>query len=412
MADDDDDDVVVRGRRLAIGLEHQRFKHLSWMGFGIVAGIILIWKLGTVAQWVGVGLILAGGVAGYAFVRTLLFPAGTIVVDDAGVELPRGLCRGEPAKFALADVAHAYLLRRAVPWTRAAPVLVIEAGGTAYTYPRDWFLTEADQRRVVRELHTRGSGRGCATPVEAAYAGPKWWAVDPVDLYRGDGLGPVLSGKAGKLQLHQGGVSDDGREVRFADADLLGSAYTEYQADRHTRLKVLAFEYAWQRQGDGKVEQMVMRDQVPKSATHNGGKVEALRLRHGDTEIRNIPDALHQRVKVGVFVHRFPAIEAAYRRGETVTFGPVACSKERLTAEDVALEWKSIRTIRLTGGIVHAVGTGKPAKLGHWGDIPNVAMLMTLLNVVVGLEVESDTGVVAEPERLGSPSAVDAQAPA
>lgn len=160
--DDDEDDAALVGRRLAIGLEHQRFRHLSWMGFGIVAGIVLIAKLGTVAQWVGVGLIGFGLVAGYLFVRTVLYPAGTLVVDDSGVELPRGLCKGAPAKFPLADVAHVYLLRRAVPWTRAAPVLVVEAGGQAFTYPRDWFLTEADQRRVVRELHARGSGRSAA----------------------------------------------------------------------------------------------------------------------------------------------------------------------------------------------------------------------------------------------------------
>jgi len=74
------------------------------------------------------------------------------------VELPRGLCKGEPAAFPLDKVQHAYLLRRAVPWTRAAPVLVIEADGRAFSYPRDWFLTEADQRRIVRELHARGAG--------------------------------------------------------------------------------------------------------------------------------------------------------------------------------------------------------------------------------------------------------------
>lgn len=136
-----------------------RYRHLSWLGFGVVTGALLIWKLGTVGQWLGVGLIAIGLVAGYAFVRTLLFEAGTIRVSGGGVELPRGLCKGEPATFPLDQVRHAYMLRRAVPWTRAAPVLVIEAGGKAFTYPRDWFATEADQRRIVRELHQRGVGR-------------------------------------------------------------------------------------------------------------------------------------------------------------------------------------------------------------------------------------------------------------
>lgn len=150
------------GSDLHVGLEHMRYRHLSWMGFGVVLGSLLIWKLGTVGQWVGVVLILVGAFATYSFVRTLIYPPGTISITGAGVELPRGLCRGEPAKFAIGDIEHAYLLRRSVPWTRAAPVLVIEAKGRAFTYPRDWFLTEADQRRIVRELHARGAGRASA----------------------------------------------------------------------------------------------------------------------------------------------------------------------------------------------------------------------------------------------------------
>jgi len=136
-----------------------RIRHLGWMAGGLVIGVLLLWKLGAVGQGLGVALIALGGLAGYSFVRTLVFPAGTIKVGDEQVELPRGLCKGEPSRFAVGDVKHAYLLRRAVPWTRAAPVLVVEAGGHAYSYPRDWFLTEADQRRIVRELHARGVGQ-------------------------------------------------------------------------------------------------------------------------------------------------------------------------------------------------------------------------------------------------------------
>jgi hypothetical protein len=144
---------------LRIGLEHMRYRHLSWMAFGVITGSLLLWKLGSVGQWLGIVLLAIGVFATYSFVRTLVFPAGTISVGDDGVELPRGLCRGEPVRFELAQIEHAYLLRRAVPWTRAAPVLVIEAGGRPFSYPRDWFVTEADQRRVVRELHARGAGR-------------------------------------------------------------------------------------------------------------------------------------------------------------------------------------------------------------------------------------------------------------
>jgi hypothetical protein len=147
-----------------------RYRHLAWMGFGVITGALLIWKLGSVGQWVGVVLLGVGAIATYSFARTLFFPAGTISVGDDGVELPRGLCRGAPAKFGLGDIRHAYLLRRAVPWTRAAPVLVVEAGDRSFSYPRDWFVTEADQRRVVRELNARGAGRRSLHGVEAAPA--------------------------------------------------------------------------------------------------------------------------------------------------------------------------------------------------------------------------------------------------
>jgi hypothetical protein len=143
---------VAPGERLEIELEHTRWRHFSWAIFGALGGALLIWKMGTVAQYVGVGLIGLGLWATYQFVRTLLFPAGTIVVDGKRVVLPRGVCRGTPIEVERAKVAHAYLLRRAVPWTRAAPVLVIEAGEQAYAFPRDWFATEADQRRVIHAL--------------------------------------------------------------------------------------------------------------------------------------------------------------------------------------------------------------------------------------------------------------------
>jgi hypothetical protein len=154
----ENDDTVLATDRLAVGLEHMRYRHAAWMAFGIVLGALMVWKLGDVGKAIGVVLIGVGGFAAYSFVRTLLFPAGTIVISDSGAELPRGLCKGEPEKMAIEDVKHVYLLRRSVPWTRAAPVLVIEAKGKAFTYPRDWFITEADQRRVVRELQSRGVG--------------------------------------------------------------------------------------------------------------------------------------------------------------------------------------------------------------------------------------------------------------
>ena len=45
-----------------------------------------------------------------------------------------------------------YFLRRSVPWNRSAPVLVVELGPKAMAFPRDWFASEADQRRIVHAL--------------------------------------------------------------------------------------------------------------------------------------------------------------------------------------------------------------------------------------------------------------------
>ncbi len=172
--DEGGDDEVARpvgpGGVLSIDLEHMRLRHAAWMVLCVLLGALFVWKLGTVGKGVGVVLMVIGAVAGYAFARTLLFPAGTIVVADDRVELPRGLCRGAPERFTLAQVEHAYLLRRSVPWTRAAPVLVVEASGRAFSYPRDWFITEADQRKIVRDLDARGAARASLPAAEREQA--------------------------------------------------------------------------------------------------------------------------------------------------------------------------------------------------------------------------------------------------
>jgi hypothetical protein len=163
-----------------VQLESGRWRHFGWGAFCIVAGALLVWKLGTVGKWVGVVLILISGFSVKNFVTTLLRPAGRIEVDAEQVVLPRGLCRGEDT-VPIADVKHAFFLRRAIPWTRAGPVLVIEVIRSRFTeekrgnpyrhpaeteddqriyaYPRDWFATgprgDADQKRVAAVLNRR-----------------------------------------------------------------------------------------------------------------------------------------------------------------------------------------------------------------------------------------------------------------
>lgn len=156
--DDDDevagDDAVEPGGRVTVELAHARGAHLRWTFIGGGLGAACIVMLGTLGQGLGVILLVLAAWATLKLALTYRHPPGTIIVDGDDVTLPRGLCQGAPSKVSRGDVTAAYFLRRSVPWTRAAPVLVVEAGGKAYAYPRDWFAGEADQRRVLDALAT------------------------------------------------------------------------------------------------------------------------------------------------------------------------------------------------------------------------------------------------------------------
>jgi hypothetical protein len=165
------------GGRLSVGFEILRGRSAGWAVFGICAGTLLIVLMGTVAQWVGAVLLVVGGLAAWSLTRTFIFPPGAIVVDDDGVSLPRGQCTRSIDRHTLSKVTAAYFLRRSVPWTRAAPVLVIEASGKAYTYPRDWFVNEAEQRQIIHAILGRIRPEAVsgvsATPAERKPDDPK-----------------------------------------------------------------------------------------------------------------------------------------------------------------------------------------------------------------------------------------------
>jgi hypothetical protein len=155
--------------RLAIELEVSRQRYAGWTVFGLVFGALLIWKLGTVGQWVGIVLMVLGALRAWQLLQTFLHPPGTLVVSEEEVVLPRGLCMPRPVKVPAKDVTAVYFLRRSVPWNRSAPVLVIELGPRAMAFPRDWFASEADQRHIVHALlRTRESASGAAKATPAA----------------------------------------------------------------------------------------------------------------------------------------------------------------------------------------------------------------------------------------------------
>ncbi|MEJ7603456.1 MAG: hypothetical protein WKG01_36555 [Kofleriaceae bacterium] len=156
--DDDDAEADKPAKRrkgnnvVEIELEISRQRAAGWVVFGVVLGSLMIWKLGTVGVWAGVVLVLVGLYRGWQLIQTFINPPGTIRVTEREVSLPRGLCLPRPITVEPAAVTAVYFLRKSVPWSRAAPVLVVELGKKAMLFPRDWFASEADQRHVVHAL--------------------------------------------------------------------------------------------------------------------------------------------------------------------------------------------------------------------------------------------------------------------
>ena len=152
--------------RTEIDLEVSRGRSISWTILGLTFGALLIWKLGTVGVWGGIVLVVMGVYHAWNLAQTFLHPPGTVIVSDREVSLPRGLCMPRPVVAKPSDVTAVYFLRRSVPWNHAAPVLVIELGPKAMTFPRDWFASEADQRHILhallRDKMTVGAGAATA----------------------------------------------------------------------------------------------------------------------------------------------------------------------------------------------------------------------------------------------------------
>jgi hypothetical protein len=138
-----------------IALENGRWRHLGWVVFGAAAGCLLLWKLGAVGKGLGALLLALSALSAHRFIRTLLYPAGRIEVRDDAILLPDGLCQKEAHTVPIGQVRHAFFLRRAVPWSRTGPILVVETNDQVFIYPRDWFSSDSDQRRVALALNRR-----------------------------------------------------------------------------------------------------------------------------------------------------------------------------------------------------------------------------------------------------------------
>lgn len=137
---------------VAVDFEVYRGSWIGWLVIGAVLGVLLLLNLGTIGRWMGVLLLLYAVWNGVKLAQSLLHKPGTIEVSADRIVVPRGLCRGNPLVLKPADVSAAYFLRNSVPWNRSAPLLIIEAQQEAHSFPRDWFSSEADQRRIISAI--------------------------------------------------------------------------------------------------------------------------------------------------------------------------------------------------------------------------------------------------------------------
>lgn len=145
----------VANVRVVVDFEVYRGAWIGWLVIGAVLGGLMVAKLGTLGQYLGGILVVLAVWNGFKLTMSLLHKPGTIEVNAERVVLPRGLCRGNPLVLAPQDVTAAYFLRNSVPWNRSAPLLIIEANQVAHAYPRDWFASEADQRRIISAVVAR-----------------------------------------------------------------------------------------------------------------------------------------------------------------------------------------------------------------------------------------------------------------
>lgn len=155
-AREDDDGTAGEGEgTLEVELAHARWRHFAWAMLGCALGMFFLTGFGPAGAFIGVLLLVGGLMAARSFIRTLVYPAGTISLRDQDIVLPPAICAAMRVTVPLGEVRHAYFLRRALPWTTSGPVLILETQRGVFHYPRDWFAADSDQRRLASTLNRR-----------------------------------------------------------------------------------------------------------------------------------------------------------------------------------------------------------------------------------------------------------------
>ena len=147
------DDAILA--TFEVELAHGRWRNGFWALVSLLAAGFFVLRMGSFGMLAGGAILVSAWTSVKGFVLTLVHPAGSIVIRETELVLPRGLCAGDSLTMPLADLRHAYLLRRFVPWNATAPILVVETNRGTFEYPRDWFAVDQDQRRISTALNRR-----------------------------------------------------------------------------------------------------------------------------------------------------------------------------------------------------------------------------------------------------------------
>lgn len=118
-----------------------------------------LWKMDILGKLFGVGVGLWALRAAWHLARATQHGVASIELGAHSISLPAARFANTPAaNVPYEQVTSAYFLHEAVPRRWAAPVLVIEANQIAHAYPRDWFDSEADARRILATVLERADG--------------------------------------------------------------------------------------------------------------------------------------------------------------------------------------------------------------------------------------------------------------
>jgi hypothetical protein len=140
---------------LEVALAHARWRHFFWAALGLGFGALFLWSFGPVGKLFGACFAVGGALAARAFARTLAHEPGSIFLDAHGLKLTPEPCAGRSVTLRLDDLRHAYLLRRGAPLGATVPLLVLETSLGVFSFARDAFEHDGDQRKLHATLNRR-----------------------------------------------------------------------------------------------------------------------------------------------------------------------------------------------------------------------------------------------------------------